>query len=244
MRLLTGLVALALAATPAVAAERVDLELVLLADASGSIDQAEIAFQREGWASAITSAEILDAIAVGYEGRIAVTYVEWGMASSQAVIVPWTMIDGPDSAAAFAALLRARPRGAFGSNAIGSAIDFAQRQIETNAIDGDRRVIDLAGDSANSFAGIPLEAARRRALDAEITINGLALSCPALGCTGRAATYDLEAAFERTIIGGPASFVVTADGETSFADAARRKLLLEIAGITPAPARRAGRENF
>ena len=36
------------------AAERVDLELVLLADASGSIDEAEIRFQRQGYASAIT----------------------------------------------------------------------------------------------------------------------------------------------------------------------------------------------
>ena len=34
--------------------------------------------------------------------------------------------------------------------------------------------------------------------------------------------------------GGPASFVVTADGETSFEEAVRKKLLLEIAGLTPA----------
>ena len=33
-----------------------------------------------------------------------------------------------------------------------------------------------------------------------------------------------------TIIGGPASFVVTADGDDRFAEAVRRKLLLEIAG--------------
>ena len=41
----------------------------------------------------------------------------------------------------------------------------------------------------------------------------------------------LEAAFEREIIAGPASFVVTADGEESFASAVRRKLLLEVAGV-------------
>ena len=36
------------------------------------------------------------------------------------------------------------------------------------------------------------------------------------------------------IIGGPGSFVITADGNASFAEAVRRKLLLEVAG-EPAP---------
>ena len=45
---------LALAAGGARAGEKVDLELVLLADASGSIDDAEILFQRQGYAAAIT----------------------------------------------------------------------------------------------------------------------------------------------------------------------------------------------
>ena len=58
------------------AAERVDLEVVLLADASRSIDDAEIHFQRRHYATAITHPAVLDAIAHGYEQRIAVTYVE------------------------------------------------------------------------------------------------------------------------------------------------------------------------
>jgi hypothetical protein len=57
-------------------AESVDVELVLLADASGSIDDAEIRFQRQGYASAITHPEVLWAIAQGYDQRIAATYVE------------------------------------------------------------------------------------------------------------------------------------------------------------------------
>ena len=43
-------------------------------------------------------------------------------------------------------------------------------------------------------------------------------------------TYDLEAAFASQIIGGPGSFVITADGRESFAEAVRKKLILEIAG--------------
>jgi len=217
-----------LAATPTQAQDSVDLELVLLADASGSIDDAEIAFQREGYAAAITHPDVLSAIASGFDGRIAVTYVEWGTSGSQEVVVPWTIVDGAASAEAFAADLFAKPRMAFGRNAIGSAIKAGQSLIESNAIEGHRKVIDLSADSANSYSGPMIEAARDEAVAAGITINGLAILCRV--CSGRASYYDLEEAFARRIIGGPGSFVVTADGNTSFAEAVRRKLVLEIAG--------------
>jgi hypothetical protein len=215
---------------PAMAAESVDLELVLLADASRSIDDAEIRFQREGYASAITHPEVLGAIAQGFEQRIAVASVEWGEASSQEVVVPWTVVDGPESAAAFADALLQAPRRAFGPNAIGNALAAAHALIEANDFDGYRKVIDFSGDSAYSFGGMPVSQARGAALAADIVINGLAILCRAKECSGRPVHYDLEAAFADTIIGGPASFVVTADGYDRFAEAVRRKLLLEIAG--------------
>jgi len=221
----------------AAAAETVDLELVLLADASRSIDEAEIRFQRQGYAAAITHPEVLGAIAQGFEQRIAVTYVEWGEASSQEVVVPWTVVDGPESAAAFADALLEAPRRAFGPNAIGNALAVAHALIETNEFDGYRKVIDFSGDSAYSFGGVPVAEARAAALAADIVINGLAILCRAEACSGRPVAYDLEAAFAQTIIGGPASFVVTADRDDRFAQAVRRKLLLEIAG-NPEPASR------
>ncbi len=210
--------------------ERVDLELVLLADATGSIDNDEIIFQRQGYATAITDPEILGAIAQGFDQKIAVTFIEFGNSLSQEVVVPWTIIDGPESAGAFANALLSTPRKAYGRNAIGSALDAAREEIEGNGLQGYRRVIDISADSANNWNGTPLHVARQSALDADITINGLAILCR--HCSGRPAGYDLEDAFARTIIGGPASFVVTADGDISFTDAVRRKLLLEIAGAT------------
>ncbi|MFO1049788.1 MAG: DUF1194 domain-containing protein [Geminicoccaceae bacterium] len=212
-------------------AQPVDLELVLAADASGSIDDGEIRLQRQGYATALSSGEILDAIGVGYLGKIAVTYVEWGDQNSQVTVVPWRVIDGQDSADAFAAELMAQPRLAFGRNAIGSVIDYAQRQIEGNALEGERLVIDVSADSAYSWGGVPLAMARDRALEAGITINGLAVLCRV--CSGRPVGGDLEGEFARRIVGGPASFVVTVDGDTSFAEAVRKKLLLEIAGGAP-----------
>jgi hypothetical protein len=107
----------------------------------------------------------------------------------------------------------------------------AQRLIEDNGIEGYRKVIDLSADSANSWDGISLPEARQSALMADIVINGLAVLCRT--CSGRPNSYDLEAVFADRIIGGTASFVVTADGNDQFAEAVRRKLLLEIAGMTP-----------
>lgn len=219
--------------TPSAGQTKVDLELVLMADASGSIDSSEIAFQRRGYAAAITDPEIISAIQQGFDGRIAVTYVEWGSAESQAVVAPWAVIDDQASAEAFADVLIETPRRAFGRNAIGSAIAAGQALIEENTIEGHRRVIDISADSANSWSGMPIQAARERAMAADITINGLAILCGHLGCGGRPVAYDVEGAFAESIIAGPGSFVVTVDSDTSFAEAVRRKLLLEIAGIDP-----------
>ncbi|MEX0922578.1 MAG: DUF1194 domain-containing protein [Rhodovibrionaceae bacterium] len=209
----------------------VDLELVLLADGSRSIDDAEIRFQRDGYAEAITHPQVIAASTSGYYQRIAVTYVEWGEASSQVVIVPWTVIDGPDSAEGFAEVLRGATQRAQGSNAIGTAIARGQELIETNDYDAARKVIDFSGDSAYSERGIPIAAARESALAAGITINALAVLC--YSCSGPPVGYDLSDAYERLIIGGPGSFVLAADNETEFTVAVRRKLVLEIAGSEP-----------
>jgi hypothetical protein len=221
-------------------AETVDLELVLLADASGSIDDAEIRFQRQGYAAAITHPEVLTAIGQGYDQRIALTYVEWGMTGSQDVVVPWTIVDGPDSARAFADALLEAPRRAFGRNAIGEALAFGQALIESNAAEGYRKVIDLSADSANSWNGLSIAQARASALAADIVINGLAILCR--HCSGRPVLYDLEAAFAQRIIGGPGSFVITATGDEHFADAVRKKMLLEIAGEPTSPGLRLARQ--
>jgi Protein of unknown function (DUF1194) len=222
----------------AMAAEDVDLELVLLADATGSITDSEITFQRQGYAQALTHPDVLGAINSGLHQRIVVTYVEWGDFTSQDVVVPWRVIDGASSADAFAAELLGKPRRARGRNAIGQALMLGKSLIEGNAFEAPRKVIDLSADSANNWNGIPLAQARASVLEAGMTINGLAILCRA--CGGRPVTYDLEQAFEDTIIGGPESFVITADDMQRFAIAVRNKLILEIAGHwNPGPAHEA-----
>ncbi|MEM9196453.1 MAG: DUF1194 domain-containing protein [Pseudomonadota bacterium] len=209
--------------------QEVDLELVLLADATGSIDTAEILFQREGYARAITDPSVIRAIESGLLGRVALTYVEWGDDRSQDIVVNWSVVSDEADAAAFAEALMVPPRRAYGRNAIGSALLFAKGMIEANAYDGLRRVIDFSADSANNWYGPPIEAARAEVLAAGITINGLAVLCRS--CSGRPVSYDLEAAFAERIVGGPGAFVITADSAETFADAVRRKLILEISGM-------------
>ena len=218
------------------AAEEVDLELVLAADGSGSIDDEELRLQREGYARAIADPKVLRAITSGFLGKVAIAYVEWGGPASQHTIVDWTIIDGPDSAVAFGAKLVAAPRAAVSFNSISNAIVYSQNLIETNDYAGLRRIIDVSADAGN-FGGIPISVARARAISAGITINGLAISRP--GSTRPFRGLTLEAHFHQEVVGGPGAFVVTVDETISFADAVIKKLVLEIAG-TPEVSRQLG----
>ena len=229
MRKLLICLALLLASGTAKATE-VDLELVLLADASGSIDTSEIKFQRDGYAKALADPAVLSAIEAGARQKIAVAYVEWGMVDSQDVVVGWTIIEDAETAEKFGELLMAAPRRAHGRNAIGNALAVAQALIEGNDIEGTRKVIDLSADSTYSWGGVPIALARMNALASNIVINGLAVACR--DCTsGRPISYDLERDFAEKIIGGPGSFVITAQSRDNFATAVRNKLLLEISDL-------------
>jgi hypothetical protein len=219
------------AAAQAQGLERVDLELVLLADATGSIDDDEILLQRQGYASAMGDPQVLWAIENGgAEGRIAVAYVEWATVGAQDVVVDWMVVEDAASARAFGERLMAAPRRAYGSNAIGAALLKGLDLIEENRFDGWRRVIDLSGDSSWNPAGPTIAHARDAVLGAGVVINGLAILCRP-PCSGRPRFEDLEAEYAEQVIGGPGAFVVTADGSESFAQAVRRKLILEIAGL-------------
>ena len=206
---------------------------MLLADASGSIDDVETMLQRQGYAAAMADPEVLWAIENGGEhGRIAVAFVEWAGARTQDVVVDWMVVEDGPSAAAFGARLMAAPRRAGGTNAIGAAILKGLALIEGNGFEGFRKVIDLSGDSIWNPRPPTIAMARDVAIGQGVVVNGLAILCD--NCSGRPGVGDLEADFTAQLIGGPGAFVVTANGREAFAAAVRRKLILEIAGMTPA----------
>jgi hypothetical protein len=209
-------------------AEAVDVELVFAADGSGSIDEDELRLQRRGWADALTDRDVLAAIRGGVIGAIAVAYMEWGGPSSQVLIVDWHLIRDAASAAVFAEKLVTSPRGATGYNSISNAIDFSVRLVESNRLEGTRKIIDVSGDGPN-IGGRSLEEARSEALAKGFTINALAIRRPG-GRPGGPGGMPLEDYYGRFVIGGPGAFVEIADEVRPFAIAARRKLLQEVAG--------------
>jgi hypothetical protein len=211
----------------------VDVELIIAVDVSYSMDLDELAVQREGYAQAIVSKEFLSALKSGPTGRIAVTYFEWAAANDQKIIIPWRLIDGPESADAVAAEIRKTPVRRASRTSISGAIDFAVPLFAQNPYRGLRRVIDISGDGPNNN-GEPVTVARDAALEKGIVINGLPIMIkePSLS------TMDIEHLdryYEDCVIGGPGSFVVAIDGRDKFQQAIHTKLVLEVAGRTPAP---------
>ena len=223
-------VLLALVPCPAVA-EPVDLELVLAADGSGSIDEDEFVLQRRGYAEAITSPAVLQAIAAGRRGAIALAFVEWAAPDSVHTIVDWTVIRGPADAAGFAGRLMAAPRLARGYNSISEAIAHATRLIETNTYEGARKVIDVSGDGPQ-MNGRPLPLMRAAALNAGITINALLIRRPGGGRPGPRGE-ELGEHYRRDVIGGFGAFLMTVEAEQNFAQAIRKKMVQEIADARP-----------
>ena len=73
----------------------VDAAIVLAADVSRSIDDDEFALERRGYADAIQSRQLLDAISTGPHGAIALSYVEWAGDGEERVVVDWALIRNP-----------------------------------------------------------------------------------------------------------------------------------------------------
>ena len=211
-----------------------DLELAFVVDASGSIDEEETRLQRQGYADALANPRVLSAITSGFLRSIAVAYIEFAGDGCTRLSVPWTRVNDPASAKAFGdKILRLPPLLCPGGNAISEAITFATASIETNAVEGTRRVIDVSGDGPNTL-GMPVEFARDQAVLKRITINGLVIERPGYP--------DLDEYFRRAITGGPRSFVIKAKSRRTFAEAILKKMILEIAGA-PGPIREARRRR-
>lgn len=216
------------------AADRpVDVELVLAVDISDSMDADEQALQRRGYRSALTDRRILEAVAGGRWGRIAVTYVEWAGPSTQRIVVPWAVIDGAASAARFARRLEGPTRTFNDGTAIGAALAFSGALLDRNRYAGARRVVDVSGDGVNN-AGPPVAPVRDALAARGITVNGL----PILARRGASAYSipDLATYYRDCVTGGTGAFTIAIDRFDAFDDAILRKLALEIAGRAP-PAR-------
>jgi hypothetical protein len=208
----------------------VDLDLILAVDVSRSMDLDELRLQRDGYVAAVAHPEVVAAIAQGRHGRIALSYFEWAGPEVQYKVVGWRAIDGPDSAKAFAAELARAPIQRFRGTSISNGLAFVAPQIDENGNQAARRVIDVSGDGPNNM-GIPIALARAPVLAAGITVNGLPIMIKRM--EGFAAIPNLDEYYEQCVIGGFGAFLIVVRSAEQFAEAIRRKLVLEIAGRQP-----------
>ncbi len=231
----TALASLGVAALLAGGAARaqtpVDVELVLAVDMSQSMDPGEHELQRSGYLAALLHPDVLDAVRNGIHGKIAITYVEWGGPASQAVRVPWTLIEDEVSARDFVEALAASPIRTISGTSISGALAFAATLFAGNGYEGFRRVIDVSGDGPNS-SGEPVAPTRDAVLQQDLVVNGLPIMLREPGYTPWSIP-DLDIYYTDCVIGGPGSFVLPVDDPAQLAEAIRQKLVLEIAGAPP-----------
>jgi hypothetical protein len=208
----------ALAESPVVA----DVALVFAVDVSGSVTDDSWKLQRDGIASAIAGEEFARARRAGATGRVAIAIVQFG--SQARTVVGWRVIESAEEAQAAASEIRAMARAESGSTCIATVLARAVDQLAEWADRTLRRVIDVSGDGSENCKG-DVAGARAAALQVGITINGLPI-------VTRSEPW-VAAWYERELIGGPNAFMVVADGHHRFAEAFRRKLVLEIADAGP-----------
>ena len=157
---------------PVVAAEQVDLELVITTDVSYSVDDMEARMQREGAVTAFRSPEVVAAIKSGTLGKIAVAYIDFSNANASRVVVDWQVVHDKASAEAFADAIAVARKTDGVQTSISSGIQLAARMIDDNDYEGMKKVIDVSGDGPNN-EGRRVDHVRDEVIAKGFIINGL-----------------------------------------------------------------------
>jgi hypothetical protein len=225
----------AFAASSQTTEQQVDTALIVAVDVSNSVDQTRYKLQMEGIAKALEDPEVIAAIAGGPNGGILFSMVTWS--DKPIIALPWTRISNKDEARDVAMRVRRLPLqgGEFTcmTRMLRSANDKIVPQIPGKPM---RVVIDVSGDGKeNCNPDEPIEKVRDELVASGVTVNGL----PILEGAGTAAgpvksdesQETLEDWFKAKVMGGPAAFVLPANGYADFGRAIRQKFVIEISGV-------------
>lgn len=185
-----------------VGAVNVDSEMILLVDATqAGLSTNQFNNLMDGYATAFTSSQMLDSIATGAYGRIAVSLMFFGNSSSQQVGIPWTSISNSSDALAFATQLQNVIRPTYtGASSVASALTTAAFTFGTetgaaaNGFESEVQIIEvLASRVPNSNTAAATTAASNivRAAGVDM-INSIAVG-------GQAAT--IEAFYSANVVG-------------------------------------------
>ena len=220
----------------------VNVELALVIDVSGSVDQDEYLLQRNGYVNAFKSSAVQNAItSMESEGGVAVAV--WFFDDTATQKIDWVQLTSQASINDFAAELFNISDDTYGGTNIAAGMTEAITSIESNNYFGARKIIDVSGDGKQNrnLNGNPgtctnnnydsevckdvVKTARDLASLNLITVNGLAIE-------------DTFPSLDDYFI----SNVMTDDGFVldatflSFENAIQKKLLREITNEVPAPA--------
>lgn len=211
----------------------VDAAIVFAVDFSSSIDPDTADLQREGHAAAITSPEIIAAIARNHFGCISILYFEWSSSGRMRKVLPWTSVCGLEDAEAAALVIRKKGdrgygRRGRGETSISYAIDVGSLLLDQFSGTAARRIIDISANGENND-GPPVQQSRLKAIAKGYTVN--AISLPSTD----GSSHSLASYFTENVIGGPLAFVITPTGASDYAVALRRKLVIEISLNVNAP---------
>jgi hypothetical protein len=233
--LVAAVVSLVVAGTTARAQEPVDLLLVLASDVSRSVDARKFQLQREGYAAALSNPRVVEAIRSGPHGRIAICFIEWAGATSQKLVIDWTLVSDAASARKVADQMIELPRSFADRTSISAGLEFAMSQLERAPYKGIRRTIDVAGDGTNN-SGRDIGMVRDEVIARGVTINGLVILSESPLPWNPEHTNPpggLGEYYRRNVIGGPGAFVMVAETHNSFGQAIVKKMIAEIAWAPP-----------
>ena len=217
------------------AAEQVDLLLVLASDVSRSVDTRKFELQRQGYAAALSNPRVIEAIKSGPHGRIAICFIEWSGATSQKVVIDWTIVSDMASARKIGDQMLELPRSFADRTSISAGLEYAMNQLEQAPFQATRRTIDVSGDGTNN-SGRDIASVRDEVLAKSVTINGLViLSDTPLPWNPEHTNPPggLDEYYRRNVTGGPGSFVMVAENHNSFGQAIVKKMIAEIAWNAP-----------
>src|SRR3954453_7970611 len=236
LRTMLGIAALVFASAGAArAAEQVDLLLVLASDVSRSVDTRKFELQRQGYAAALSNPRVIDAIKSGPHGRIAICFLEWSGATSQKLVIDWTIVSDFASARRIGAQMLELPRSFADRTSISAGLEFSMAQLNNAPLEPPPPTIDVSGDGTNN-SGRDINSVRDEVLAKGVTINGLVI----LGDTPLPWNPEhtnppggLDNYYRNNVTGGPGSCVMVAENHNSFGQAIVKKMIAEIAWVEP-----------
>ena len=218
-------VSVALKSAPALAAEHVDLKLVLATDVSGSISNDELWLERRGTAAAFLYPDVIKAIEGGALGRIAVAMIDFSSPGFGKTVIDWRIVHDRASASAFAQAILKIPRTPGNRTSISNALELGAELIRSseNTIVATRSVIDVAGDGPNND-GKSVGGMLERVTSRGIAVNGLAI----MDENANGFFPGLDRYYQGCVAGGRGAFVIVVRSFRDFGSAMRRKLIREI----------------